>query len=72
MTARLRVRYIVDSRGRRREVVLSVKQFEAMVRELEDLRDAQFVDEAEATAEEFVELDELKSRGRPRLGGCKR
>lgn len=60
MPTKLKTRYIVDSRGRRREVVLSVRQFQALVRELEDLRDAQYVDEAEATAEGFVGLDELK------------
>ena len=60
MVTRLRAKYIVDSRGRRTEVVLPVRDFEAMVRELEDLRDAQYVDEAEASAEGYVNLDELK------------
>jgi hypothetical protein len=60
MAAKVRARYVVDSKGRRREIMLPVRQFEAMVRELEDLRDAQYVDEAEATAEGFVELDLLK------------
>lgn len=60
MPTKLRARYIVDSKGRRKEVVLPLAEFEALIRELEDLRDAQYVDQAEATAEGFVELDELK------------
>ena len=55
-----RTKYIVDSRGRRTGVVISIKDFEAMVREIQDLRDAQFVDEAEASSEEFIELSDLK------------
>lgn len=53
-------KYIVDSRGKRTAIILPVKEFEAMVQELQDLRDAQYVDEAEATAEGFVSLDELR------------
>ncbi|MCX6343578.1 MAG: hypothetical protein NT018_00725 [Armatimonadetes bacterium] len=53
-------KYIVDSKGRRTAVVLPVKVFEAMVRELEDLTDAQYVDNAEASAEGFVGLSALQ------------
>lgn len=53
-------KFIVDSRGKRTAVVLSVKEFEEMVRELEDLRDAMYVDEAESTAEGFTDLEDLK------------
>lgn len=53
-------KYIIDSKGKRTAVVLSVKEFEAMVRELEDLRDALYVDEAESTAEGFTSLENLK------------
>jgi len=60
MRTRLRRKYIVDSKGRRTAVVLSMDEFRAMVREIQDLRDAQFVDEAEASAEGFVELSELR------------
>jgi hypothetical protein len=62
MATRVKTRYIVDSRGRRREVVLPIADFQAMVKEIEDLRDALYVDEAEASAEGFVELDELLCR----------
>lgn len=68
MPTKLREKYIVDSEGRRKEVVLSVKEYEALLQELEDLRDAQYVDRAEQSAEGFVSLDDLKttfSQGAP-------
>ena len=60
MPANTRTKYIVDSRGRRNAVVLPIEEFKAMLQEIEDLRDAQCVDEAEASAEGFVELGELR------------
>ena len=60
MATRVRAKYIVDSKGRRSAVVIPIEEFEAMMREIEDLRDAQFVDEAEASAEGFVEIGELR------------
>jgi len=60
MPTRTRAKYIVDSRGRRNAVVLPIEEFKAMLQEIEDLRDAQYVDEAEASAEGFVELGELR------------
>lgn len=62
MSTGTQVRYLVDSTGRRTAVMLSVKQFEKMVRELEDLRDAQYADEVEATAEGYIDLAELRRR----------
>ncbi len=53
-------KYIVDSKGRRTAVVLPVKDFEAIIQELEDLRDIQYIDKAEASAEGFVGLSELQ------------
>ena len=60
MPAKTRAKYIVDSRGRRNAVVLPIEEFRAMLQEIEDLRDAQYVDEAEASEEGFVELSELR------------
>lgn len=60
MATRLRAKYIVDSKGHRSAVVIPIDDFDAMVREIEDLRDAQFVDEAEASAEGYIELGELR------------
>ena len=60
MPTKLRTKYIVDSRGRRNAVVLPIEEFKAMLQEIEDLHDAQYVDGAEASAEGFVELGELR------------
>ncbi|MDO8585877.1 MAG: hypothetical protein Q7T82_02450 [Armatimonadota bacterium] len=60
MTTKTRAKYIVDGKGRRTAIVLPIGEFDAMVRELEDLRDAQYVDEAEASSQGFVGLNELQ------------
>lgn len=62
MATKTHAKYIVDARGRRTAVVLPMSEFDAMVREIEDLRDAQYVDEAEASSEGFVELGDLRAR----------
>ena len=61
MPTKTRAKYIVDAKGRRTAIVLPIGEFDAMVREIEDLRDAQYVDEAEASAKGFVELGELRA-----------
>lgn len=60
MTAGSKAKFIVDSKGRRTAAVLPIADYDAMLQELQDLRDALFVDEAEASAEGFVELGELR------------
>ena len=60
MPTKSRAKYIIDSRGRRVEVLLPIDEYETMIREIENLRDAQYVDEAEASAEGFIELSELR------------
>jgi hypothetical protein len=60
MATRAKANYVVDAKGRRTAVILPVKEYERMLQELDDLRDAQYVDEAEATAEGFVEIGDLK------------
>ena len=60
MPTKTKPKFITDSRGHRTAVIVPIRDYESMVRELEDLRDAQFVDETEATAEGFTELGELR------------
>ncbi|MEN6355858.1 MAG: hypothetical protein ABFD83_02100 [Armatimonadota bacterium] len=60
MSAVDKATYIVDSEGHRTAVVLPIEAFEAIISELEDLRDAQYVDKVEASAEGFVSLDDLR------------
>ena len=53
---KLKENYVVNARGRRTAVILPIAEFEAIMQENQDLRDAQYVDKAEASAEGFVEL----------------
>lgn len=57
---KLKEKYIINAKGRRTAVILPIEEFESMVQEIQDLRDAQYVDKAEASAEGFVKLDELR------------
>jgi|GEM_PF-2575610 len=60
MLTRQRAKFIVDSKGRRTAAILPIADYDAILQELQDLRDAQYVDEAEAAAEGFIELGELR------------
>ena len=57
-----RTRFIIDSRGRKTAVLLPIADYDALLRELQDFRDAQYVDDAEATAEGFIEIGELRRK----------
>ncbi|HLF03921.1 MAG TPA: type II toxin-antitoxin system prevent-host-death family antitoxin [Dehalococcoidia bacterium] len=60
--------YIVDSKGRKKAVVLPVKEFDRLMEHLEELEDALALDEAVGKAEEFTDYrqirEELKQEGR--------
>lgn len=65
---RMSTQYIVDSRGRKRAVVLPIKEFDRLMERLEELEDALALDEAIKGVPEFIEYqkvrDELKNEGR--------
>jgi hypothetical protein len=54
MPTRTKSKLVTDARGLRTAVIVPIKDYESMVQELEDLRDAQY-----ATAEGFTEPGEL-------------
>jgi PHD/YefM family antitoxin component YafN of YafNO toxin-antitoxin module len=56
-TATLRTQYIVNAKGKRTGVLLSLKQYEKL---MEDLHDLAIV--AERRSEKPISLDELKRR----------
>ena len=60
--------YIVDSKGRKKAVVLPDKEFDRLMEHLEELEDALALDEAVGKAEEFTDYrqirEELKQEGR--------
>ena len=63
-----RLQYLVDENGRKRAVLLSLKDYRGMVRRLEELEDALVLDEAKRAVTEFRDhrdiRKELKAEGR--------
>jgi hypothetical protein len=50
--------YITDSTGRKISVVLSIKEFKTIMEELEELEDVRLYDEAKASDEPSLPIDE--------------
>ena len=50
--------YITDSTGKKISVVIPVQAFEQMLEELEELHDIRLYDEAKATNEPSIPIDE--------------
>ncbi|WP_250630052.1 hypothetical protein [Rhodoflexus caldus] len=50
--------YITDSEGNKLSVVLSMKDFEAIMEELEELEDIRLYDEAKQSDEPSIPIDE--------------
>jgi len=67
-TTSVEPRFVVDSRGRRRSVLLSMRDYEGLLQRLEDLEDALALDEAVRGAESFRDYadvrQELQEAGR--------
>jgi len=61
MPTKTHAKFIVDAKGRRTAIVLPMNEFGAIIRELQDLRDAHYVDEAEVSSVAFIELGELRA-----------
>ena len=66
--AKAATEYIVDSKGRKKAVVLPVKEFDRLMEHLEELEDALALEEAVGKADEFTDYrqirEELKLEGR--------
>lgn len=50
--------YITDDKGKKLSVVLSIEQYNTMLDELEELEDIRLYDEAKASDESSVPIDE--------------
>ncbi len=50
--------YITDNTGRKISVVLSIKEFKTIMEELEEMEDVRLYDEAKASDEPSLPLDE--------------
>lgn len=54
----IKPQFITDSTGKKTSVVLSMKDFKAIVEELEELEDIKLYDEAKKGKQEFIDADE--------------
>jgi PHD/YefM family antitoxin component YafN of YafNO toxin-antitoxin module len=54
-------RYLVDERGRKRAVLLDMKEYSRLLRRLEELEDTLALDEAVRTASGFRDYRDVRS-----------
>ncbi len=66
--ATAKTQYLTDSKGRKRAVVLALREYQSLVKRLEDLEDALELDDAVRTAKGFREYrvirKDLPAKGR--------
>jgi hypothetical protein len=64
MSVRLHPQFVVDEKGERRSVLLSIEEFNAMLEEYENFADALALKEAieTSTPEDFEDWDEFSAR----------
>ncbi|MFQ6027257.1 MAG: type II toxin-antitoxin system Phd/YefM family antitoxin [Dehalococcoidia bacterium] len=65
---RVATQFVIDSRGRKKAVILPIKEFNRLLERLEELEDAVALDDALENAEEFTDYrqirEALKQEGR--------
>ena len=54
----LNPKYITDSKGKKISVILPIKEYEAIIEELEDLEDVRRYDEAKKGKVEFIDAEQ--------------
>lgn len=54
----LNPQYITDSQGKKISVVLSMKEFETIMEELEDLEDVRLYDKAKKSKQEYIDAEQ--------------
>ena len=52
--------YLLDEKGRKKSVLLNIKEYRELLRRLEDLEDALELDKAVRTAEGFRDYQEVR------------
>ncbi|MCI0440096.1 MAG: hypothetical protein L0177_13345 [Chloroflexi bacterium] len=58
--AKSKLQYVVDESGRKRAVVLGIKEYKELLSRIEDLEDALELDEAIKNAEGFRDYREIR------------
>ncbi len=61
MMLNIKPKYVVDEKGRKISVVLSMKDYRALMQRLEDLEDALDLNQAVETATGFREYSEIRA-----------
>lgn len=63
MSVALHPQYVVDESGKRRSVVLSIEEWEALLQEREDMHDVALLTrlKAESTPEDFMSLEDFEA-----------
>ena len=61
MMLNIKPKYVVDEKGRKTAVLLSIKDYRALMQRLEDLEDALDLDRAVETATGFREYSEIRT-----------
>ena len=61
MMLNIKPKYVVDEKGRKTAVVLSIKDYRALMQRLEDLEDALDLDRAVESATGFREYSEIRA-----------
>lgn len=63
-----KAQYVIDDKGRKKAVLLDIKEYQQVLQRLEDLEDALSLDEAVRSAKSFRDYskvrEELKQAGR--------
>ena len=54
--------YLIDKKGKKQAVLLPVKEYDRLLEELEDLRDALELEERAESASSFIPYDVLRRR----------
>lgn len=63
MSVALHPQFVVDESGQRRSVMLSIEEWDALMREREDMRDIALLArlKAESTPEDFMSLEDFEA-----------
>ena len=56
-----KAKYLVDEKGKKRAVLLDIKEYQQFLQRLEELEDALSLDEAVRTAQSFREYPEIRA-----------
>jgi PHD/YefM family antitoxin component YafN of YafNO toxin-antitoxin module len=56
-----KAKYLVDENGKKRAVLLDIKEYQQFLRRLEELEDALSLDEAVRTAQSFRDYREIRA-----------